>query len=419
MDLAARDTRRATCSIFEPRRKPRSGKLISSTKVGVTNWAETGEAGRTPLDDHRKVLAVSEIALIFGLLAAVATLATVADRVGVPYPILLVLGGLGLAFIPGLPPVDLEPDVIFLLFLPPLLFGAAYNTSWRDFRANARPIGLLAVGLVLVTTVVVAAVAHLVAGLPWAAAFVLGAVVSPTDAIAATAIAQRLGVPRRIVIILEGESLVNDATGIVAYRIAAAVAAGTVVFSPLNAGAQFALGAVGGTLVGVGVGWLTVQAMRVLDDAPVEIVVSLLAPFLAYISAEEGPHLVWHELLGLPGEPFFSGVLAAVAAGLYVGRKSPLVMSSSSRLEGGAVWDVLTFLLNGFAFILIGLQLPKIATGLGDYATSELARSAILVSLAVIGVRVIWVFSATYLFRLLSRNVRERDPYPPPRGCAA
>ncbi len=164
---------------------------------------------------------LSEIALIFTLMAAVAALATLARRIGVPYPILLVLGGLGVALVPGLPPIELEPDVIFLLFLPPLLFGAAYFTSWRDFRANLRPIGLLAVGLVLITTVAVAVVAHTVVGLPWAAAFVLGAVVSPTDAIAATAIAQRLGVPRRIVTVLEGESLVNDATGIVAYRIAA------------------------------------------------------------------------------------------------------------------------------------------------------------------------------------------------------
>jgi len=361
---------------------------------------------------------MGEIALVFALMAAVAALATLADRLGVPYPILLVLGGLSIAFIPGLPRVTLDPEIVFLLFLPPLLFRAAYATSWRDFRANLRPIGLLAVGLVLVTTVAVAVAAHLAAGLPWAAAFVLGAVVSPTDAIAATAIAQRLGVPRRIVTILEGESLVNDATGIVAYRVAAAVAAGTIAFSPVVAGAQFLIGAVGGVAVGVAVGWLAVLSLRALDDAPVEVVVSLLAPFLAYITAEEGPHAVWHGLLGLPGEPFFSGVLAAVAAGLYLGRKSPTALSSASRLEGRAVWDVVTFLLNGLAFILIGLQLPQIADGLDGYTLAELARYAALVSLAVVLVRALWVFPATYLPRLLSRRLRARDPSPPWRSVA-
>ncbi|CAA9579997.1 MAG: Na+/H+ antiporter [uncultured Truepera sp.] len=355
---------------------------------------------------------MSEIAIVFALMAAVAALATIANRIGIPYPILLVLGGLGLAFIPGLPRVALDPDIIFLLFLPPLLFGAAYAASWRDFRANARTIGLLAVGLVLITTVAVAVVAHMVAGLSWAAAFVLGAVVSPTDAISATTIAQRLGVPRRIVTVLEGESLVNDATGIVAYRIAAAVAAGTVVFSPLDASVQLVLGAVGGTLVGVGVGWLTIQAFRALGDVQVQVVASLLVPFLAYILAEKGPHILWHDLFGFPGEPFFSGVLAAVAAGFYVGRNSHLVVSGSTRIVGSAVWDVLIFLLNGLAFILIGLQLPEIAAGLANYTLTELALSAALVSFAVVLVRVLWVFPAIYLPRFLSCRLCERDPSP-------
>jgi CPA1 family monovalent cation:H+ antiporter len=157
----------------------------------------------------------------------VAALATLANRIGVSYPILLVLGGLALGFVPGLPKVELEPEIVFLLFLPPLLYVSAIFTSWRDFRANLSPISLLAVGLVLVTVCVVAAVAHWAMGFPWAAAFVLGAIVSPTDAIAATSVAERLGVPRRIVTILEGESLVNDATGIVAYRIAVAALSGS------------------------------------------------------------------------------------------------------------------------------------------------------------------------------------------------
>src|SRR5215218_9621067 len=194
-------------------------------------------------------------------MVAVAALATLATRIKVPYPILLVIGGSVLGFVPGLPKVKLDPELVFLLFLPPLLYVSAIFTSWRDFRANLRPISLLAVGLVLMTTCVVAAVAHWAVGLPWAAAFVLGAIVSPTDAIAATSVAQRLGVPRRIVTILEGESLINDATGIVAYRIAvAAVVFGT--FSLWQAGLQFVIGAIGGIAVGLAVGWLVIWARR-------------------------------------------------------------------------------------------------------------------------------------------------------------
>src|ERR687897_3692735 len=208
-----------------------------------------------------------EIEAILVLLAAVAVLATLANRIEVPYPILLVLGGLVLGFVPGLPQVELEPDVVFLLFLPPLLYVSALFTSWRDFRANLRPISLLAVGLVLTTTCIVAAVAHWAVGLPWTSAFVLGAIVSPTDAIAATSVAQRLGVPRRIVTVLEGESLVNDATGIVAYRIAvAAVITGA--FSIWEAGLQFVVGAVGGVAVGLAVGWLVIWTRRHISEEP-------------------------------------------------------------------------------------------------------------------------------------------------------
>ncbi|CAN5271919.1 Na+/H+ antiporter [soil metagenome] len=364
---------------------------------------------------------MAEIGVIFLLLAAVAALATLANRIRVPYPILLVLSGLALAFVPPdfLPRYDLDPEVVFVLFLPPLLFASAFFTSWRDFKRNLRPIGLLAVGLVLVTVVAVAAVAHYVVGLSWAAAFVLGAVVSPTDAIAATAIAQRLGVPRRIVTLLEGESLLNDATGIVAYRIAYGVAAGAFTFSLFGAGLQFLVGAIGGVAVGIAVGWVVVRSFAMLNDTPVEIVVSLLAPFAAYLVAEELPHLFWHELLGFGAEPFFSGVLAAVAGGLYVGRSSPTIMSPTSRLEGAAVWNVVVFLLNGLAFILIGLQFPEILSGLrGEYTTGQLVLYATAVSLAVILVRILWVFPATYLPRMAFRSIRERDPAPPWRSVA-
>ena len=361
---------------------------------------------------------MAEIGVIFLLLAAVAALATLANRIRVPYPILLVVSGLALAFVPPnvLPRYELDPEVVFVLFLPPLLFSSAFFTSWRDFRQNLRTIGLLAVGLILVTVVAVAAVAHYIVELPWTAAFVLGAVVSPTDAIAATAIAQRLGVPRRIVTVLEGESLLNDATGIVAYRIAASVAAGFATFSLWGAGLQFVVGAVGGIAVGLVAGWVVIRAFELLNDTPVEIVVSLLAPFAAYLTAEELPHLLWHELLGFGGEPFFSGVLAAVAAGLYVGRFSPTIMSPTSRLEGGAVWNVVVFLLNGLAFILIGLQLPMVLEGLQEYTNGQLLLYAAAVSLTVILVRVAWVFPATYGARLAFRSVQERDPLPPWRS---
>jgi Na+/H+ antiporter len=277
-----------------------------------------------------------EIEALFILLAAVAALATLANRIGVPYPILLVLGGLVLGFVKFLPQIELDPEVVFLLFLPPLLYVSAIFTSWRDFRANLRPISLLAVGLVLITTCVVATVAHWAIGLPWAAAFVLGAIVSPTDAIAATFIAERLGVPRRIVTILEGESLVNDATGIVAYRIAAAaVVTGT--FSLWEASLQFVVGAVGGIAVGLAVGWFVIWARRHLSEDPsVQNTISLLTPFASYLLAEELPPYLWHDLLHLAGELHFSGVLSVVAAGLYLGRRGPYVITSETRLQGYA-----------------------------------------------------------------------------------
>ena len=358
-----------------------------------------------------------EIEAILVLLVAVAALATLAGRIKIPYPILLVIGGVFLGsvqqFVPGLPRVELDPEVVFLLFLPPLLYVSALFTSWRDFRANLRPISLLAVGLVLMTTCTVAAVAHWAAGFPWAAGFALGAIVSPTDAIAATAIAQRLGVPRRIVTVLEGESLVNDATGIVAYRIAvAAVVTGT--FSLWEAGLQFVVGAAGGISGGLAVGWAVLWARRhVSEDPSVQNTISLLTPFAAYLLAEELPPYLWHELLHLPGDLHFSGVLAVVATGLYLGRRGPFFISAETRLQGYAFWELVTFLLNGLIFSLIGLQLGAIVEGLSEYPVTTLILYAGLISLTVIIVRFLWVFPATYIPRWASRSLRERDPSPP------
>jgi CPA1 family monovalent cation:H+ antiporter len=336
---------------------------------------------------------------ILVLLVAVAALALLARKIAIPYPILLVLGGLVLAMIPGLPKMHFEPDLIFLIFLPPLLFPAALFTSWRDFHANLRPIGLLAVGLVLFTTVSVGYFAHyLVVGLPLAAAFILGAIVSPPDAVAATAITERLSVPQRIVTVLEGESLVNDAIALVALQFAVA-ALTTGAFSLGKASLSFVIVSVGGVGVGLIVGWLASQAQKRLDDPPVQITISLLTPFAAYLPAEQ---------LGV------SGVLSVVTTGLYLGWKTPEIVNSRMRLQAGPVWEMIVFLLNGLVFILIGLQLPAVLKGLAgqEIPFGQLCWYSLLISAVVIGVRFIWVFAASYLPRWISKSLRARDPYP-------
>jgi monovalent cation/hydrogen antiporter len=334
--------------------------------------------------------------LFVALLVAVAGLGLLARKLQIAYPILLVLGGLALGLIPGVPNVRLQPDVVFLFFLPPLLFPAALFTSWRDFRANLRPILLLAVGLVLFTTAAVGLLAHYIIGLPLAAGFVLGAIVSPPDAIAAAAIAERLSVPRRIVAILEGESLVNDATALVAYRFAVtAVATGS--FSLTQAGGQFFIVSIGGIVIGLAVGWVAAWFHRQVDDAPIEVTVSLLTPFVAYLAAER-LHV--------------SGVLAVVTAGLFLGWRTPEITTSTTRLQAGPFWNMVEFLLNGFVFILIGLELPDSLRAQAGHSFPELVWYGAVVSLAVVLIRILWVFPATYLPRLLFKSIRTRDPYP-------
>jgi CPA1 family monovalent cation:H+ antiporter len=344
---------------------------------------------------------ISPIELVLGLLVVAVALGYVAGRIGVAYPILLLLGGLVLGFLPGLPAIKLEPDLVFLLLLPPILFGAGVQTPIRDFKANIRPIVLLAVGLVLFTTLVVGVVAQV--AMPFllpAAAFALGAIVAPPDAVAATAIFRRLGVPRRVVTILEGESLVNDGTAIILYRFAVA-AAMTGIFDVANAGVEFFRVGAGGILVGLIVGWIVTEAWRRTSDPTLEIMLSLLAPFAAYLPAEALAT---------------SGVLATVTAGLVAGRRAPRVVSPQARLMGQGVWSIVIFTINGFAFMLIGLQLPTIAQGLSAYPTAELITWAVVISLTVIVARIVWVFPATYLPRAVSAKVRARDPYPPPRA---
>jgi Na+/H+ antiporter len=335
-------------------------------------------------------------ALLAVLLAVGLLLLAVSQFVRIPYPIVLVIGGAVIGFIPGAPTVTLSPDLVLVAVLPPLLYGGAFFTSLRELRANTRAIGFLAVGLVLVTMLAVAAVAHeVIPGLAWPQAFVLGALVSPTDPTAASAIAERLGLPRRLVALIEGESLVNDGTALVAYRFAvAAVVTGS--FSLMEASWRFVVSVAGGIAVGLAVGWLIRQLRRRLDNPPVEITVSLLSGYFAYLPARA---------LGV------SGVLAAVTVGIYMGWHTPELTTPQTRLQGVAVWEIVFLLLNGLLFALVGLQLPHILDSLSGRSTAELLGYAAVVSLVVIGARIAWLL-VTYIVARLSRRAREDDLAP-------
>ena len=327
--------------------------------------------------------------LLLALMVAVAGLSVLARVVRVPYPILLVLGGLVLGFLPGMPAVELPPELVLVAFLPPLLYWAGFFASPRDLRADARAISMSAVGLVLATTAAVAVTAHsMVDRMTWPAAFALGAIVSPTDPLAASAIGRRLGVPRRLLTLLEGESLVNDATALVAYRIAVAAAVGGS-FVAWQAGLRFVVGTAGGVAVGLLVGWLVAELRRRLDEPVVEIVVSVFTGYAAYLPAE---------LLGV------SGVLAAVTAGLYVGWRAPELASAATRLLGFSFWEVLVYLANAVLFILVGLQLRPILEELDGTAMAVLVGQGALVSAVVVAVRLGWGFSIPYLVRLVDRR---------------
>jgi Na+/H+ antiporter len=326
--------------------------------------------------------------IIFGLLVAVAGLAVVARFLDVPYPILLVLGGLVLGFVPGLPEIDLPPDLVLVIFLPPLLYGAAFFTSLRDLRANARAIALLAIPLVVATMVVVAVVAHFVIGLDWSVAFVLGAVVSPTDVVAPATTLRQLAVPRRVLAIIEGENLTNDWTALVLYRIAvAAVVTGS--FSLWEASLRFLANGLGGLAVGLAVGWIVREVRRRIDDPPTEITISLLTGYAAYLPAEA---------LGL------SGVIAAVTVGIYMGWHTPELTTPATRIQGVSVWEILQFLLNAVLFLLVGLQLPAVLDEISGRSAAELAGWAVLVSAVVITVRLVWELIVPYAVRLVGRR---------------
>jgi len=328
---------------------------------------------------------VEGFALVLVLVVVIGAVVSVARRINVPWPVLLVIAGLLMTLVPEYSHVDIEPELVLTVFLPPLLFGAAWETPVGDFKRYRRPIVLLSVGLVLFTTAVVAFVADgIIPGIPLAAAFALGAIVAPPDAISAVAILRPLAVPRRLLTILEGESLVNDATALTAFSVS--VAAVTSVFVPAQAVADFfwvlAVGVLVGLAVGVVCGWIWSR----LFDPPVEISLSLVIPYLAYLPAEQ-----------LHG----SGVIAAVTAGLYLGYRQSRILRSDARVLGASVWEFVTYILNGFAFLIIGLELPTLWGQVrNEYPLQDLLFQAAVISLTVIVVRFIWVLPATYLPRL-------------------
>ncbi|MGE3151328.1 MAG: Na+/H+ antiporter [Nitrospiraceae bacterium] len=338
-----------------------------------------------------------QLELVIMLLGVALALTTIAQKIVLPYPILLVLGGLLLALVPEMPTVSLHPDLVFLVFLPPILWSAAYFTSWREFRANLRPISLLAVGLVLATTIGVAMMARwLLPGMGWPEALALGAIVSPPDAVSATAIGKRLHIPRRIVTILEGESLVNDASALVLYRAAVAAAIG----SGFDLGMTL-LHFMFATVVGIAIGMLVSMAARwamcAARDSFTEIAITLLSPYVAWVIGES---------------VHASAVLACVAGGLSM-RKHFSELSPMTRIHGRAVWDLLIFVLNGFIFILIGLELTALKETIPADRFGPLLIAGALVSLTAIVVRLIWVPLAAAIPRWLSPSIRRRDPLPP------
>lgn len=345
-----------------------------------------------------------QIEFVLLLFAVVVALGVAAQWLRVPYPILLVVGGLLLGFQPWAPEYELQPDVVFFLFLPPLLYAAAFNTDWSAFRLNLRAITLLAVGLVVFTAAAVAVAAHYLLDLPWAVGFVLGAIVSPPDAVAAQAITSRIKVPRTVATILEGESLVNDASALVALRVAVGVV-GAAGFSMRGACSDFLLVGLGGIAVGLAGAWLVVQLHRWLTwsklaDSKLTIAITLLTPFAVYLPAE---HL------------HLSGVLAVVSAGLWVGSRCEKVFEHELYIEARAVWEMVEFALNGVIFLLIGLQLPGILRALsGDYSLLDILLATAGISAVVIVARIVWVFPGAYIPRWMDRKIYGRgEPYPP------
>jgi Na+/H+ antiporter len=331
------------------------------------------------------------------LLAVVAGVAVLANRLKIPPAILLVLTGVLLALIPGLPSVELAPELVLLLILPPFIYTSAFQMSWREFQFNLRPITLLSVGSVVFTTVTVAAAVHYLMDIEWPVGFLLGAIVSPPDAIAPLSIARRMQIPRRIIVILEGEGLANDATALILYRFAV-VAVSLGVFSFGEAVGKFAAIVVGEILWGIAAGWLMLRLRRWVNDPLIEILLSVLTPFLAF----------WP-----PAHLGGSGVLATVAAGLYTSWNGPRLIRPATRLQGVFFWDFFTYVLEGMVFLLTGLQARTVISRISDYPFSHLALSVAVIAASVIVARFVWVFPAAYLPRWMFPAIRRKDPSPP------
>ncbi len=339
----------------------------------------------------------ANVEMLLLLLGVLVIVAVVARRLNVAPSILLIVAGIGLALVPGLPRLDLAPELALYGFLPPLIYSAGVAMSWREFRFNLRPITLFAFGCVVFTTCAVAAVAHWLLGMPLAVSFVLGAIVAPPDVVAPLAIVRQLGVPRRLVVVLEGEGLANDATALILYRFAVA-AVGTGLFSLGDAAATFGLIVIGEIAWGIAVGWLSLRLRRWARDPRVEITLSLMSPYAAFL---------------VPAHLGGSGVLATVAAGLFVSWNGPLLIPAATRLQGIFFWDLFVYLLEGIIFLVTGLQMRTLL----DRTDTVLAHDpliAVLLTVAVVIVaRFVWVFPATYLPRWLSPALARRDPSPP------
>ncbi|MGA2397057.1 MAG: Na+/H+ antiporter [Steroidobacteraceae bacterium] len=337
------------------------------------------------------------IQILILLLIAIAAVAIVAARLKMPSAILLVIAGVASALLPGLPAVKIAPDLVLLLVLPPVIYSSAVAMNWREFRFSLRPIALLAVGCVAFTTVAVAAASHWLLGLSWPVGFVLGAIVSPPDAVAPLSIARRMCLPRRIIVILEGEGLANDATALILYRFAVAAAVGGV-FSVGHAAGAFVAIVIGEVLWGIATGWLMLRLRRWVRDPRIEILLSVLTPFMAY----------WPpQYLG------GSGVLATVTTGLYISWNGLRLISAATRLQGIFFWDFLIYVIDGMVFLLTGLQARTLFAGVRDHPAAELVVSAVVVSAVVIATRFIWMYPATYLPRWLIPSIARRDPAPP------
>jgi Na+/H+ antiporter len=332
--------------------------------------------------------------ILLGVLAGTALLAR---RVNIAPAILLLVAGIGLAFVPGMPSLELPPELVLLLVLPPLIYSASVAMSWREFKFNLRPIILFAVGGVIFTAFAVAAATHVLIGLPWGTGFLLGAIVSPPDVVAPLAIARRLGLPRRILVVLEGEGLANDATALILYRFAV-VAISTGTFSLSKATGSFAGIVAGEILFGAAVGWLSLHARHRAHDPQVEITLSLITPYIAY----------W-----VPEHIGGSGVIATVACGLYMSWNGPLLIPAATRLQGIFFWDLVIYLIEGLLFLLTGFQMRSLFEKSKEFPLDDILAATALVVVVIVVARFAWVYPATYLPRMMSRALRQRDPSPP------